>query len=56
MEADGAIVTPFGKYKGKALAELPSDYLKWVLAKSDHADAALASAIEDELVLRGEDF
>ena len=22
---------PFGKYKGKAIEDVPSDYLKWVL-------------------------
>jgi len=54
MKRNDAMTMPFGKYRGKAIAELPTDYLKWGFLKTEQADRALLSAIEDELVDRGE--
>ena len=42
-----AVVTmPFGKHRGKKLAEIPPDYLLWLLDNADHLDRYLRSAIE----------
>ena len=35
--ASGAVRMPWGRHEGDALAQIPSDYLRWIL---DHADAA----------------
>lgn len=35
----------FGKYRGKALSELPKDYVKWLLEKADNVDKDLRAAL-----------
>ena len=35
----------FGKHKGKALAELPKDYVQWLLNKCENLDADLRTAL-----------
>lgn len=36
-ERAAAFVLPFGKHKGKKLAEVPRDYLEWAAHKMDNA-------------------
>jgi len=43
------VIMPFGKYKGRPLADVSSDYLAWVLAKCRNADPALLRAVRAEL-------
>jgi hypothetical protein len=45
---------PFGKYKGTEIAELPSDYLLWMLALDDLREP-LRSAVLREAVRRNEE-
>jgi len=46
---------PFGKYKGKRLARVPVDYLRWCLGAFRNLDDALRRAIEAEIARRGEE-
>ena len=39
----------FGKHKGTAIAELPKDYIQWLL-RQDDLDAYLRKALEMHLV------
>jgi hypothetical protein len=43
---------PFGKYKGKRLTKLPTDYLVWCRDKCDSLTEAMRAAIEEELADR----
>ena len=36
----------FGKHKGKALADLPKDYVQWLLTRADNVDKDLRRALE----------
>lgn len=40
---------PFGKHKGEDIADVPDDYLEWVLENVDITSDALADAIEAKL-------
>lgn len=40
---------PFGKHRGEALADIPSDYLRWVVRKANTADRTLKRRIHEEL-------
>jgi Putative quorum-sensing-regulated virulence factor len=40
-----AVRLNFGKYKGKAIAEVPADYLRWVLENVSNLSPAQRSAI-----------
>lgn len=42
---------PFGKYRGKPLADLPDDYLAWVLDTCQDISPTLRRAIESQLGL-----
>jgi hypothetical protein len=44
-----AMTMPFGKHKGRRLAEIPSHYLCWILNNCDHLDRRLRRAIEGHL-------
>jgi hypothetical protein len=48
-----SIKMPFGKYRGKRLISIPSEYLTWVL-ESEDLDAELRKAVVYELDRRGE--
>lgn len=37
---------PFGKHKGVALIDLPTDYIWWLLNKADNCDADLRASLE----------
>src|SRR5262245_26156367 len=43
---------PFGKYKGKRINKLPTDYLIWCRDKCDVLTEDLRTAIEEELASR----
>ncbi len=43
---------PFGKYKGKRLNKLPTDYLVWCRDKCDVLTEEMRAAIEEELADR----
>src|SRR5262245_9462338 len=43
---------PFGKYKGKRLNKLPTDYLVWCRDKCDSLTEQMPAAIEEELAVR----
>jgi uncharacterized protein (DUF3820 family) len=47
-------IVHFGKYKGKFLKEVPTDYIKWVI--SNHADTAVATMFSIELQRRDKKF
>ena len=36
---------PFGKHKGVPLAELPNNYIFWLLNKAENLDADLRTAL-----------
>jgi hypothetical protein len=40
---------PFGKHKGELLAEIPVDYLQWVISNLDSISDELNDAIEEEI-------
>ena len=44
--AYGSITMPFGKHRGKALSEIPVDYLLWCLDKMTALSRHLRRAIE----------
>jgi hypothetical protein len=44
---------PFGKHKGRPLADVPTDYLRWVLRETK-LSARLAAAVRAELASRGQ--
>lgn len=46
-------VMPFGKHKGKPIAELPKDYLEWALANMERLDAKLRKALTLSLEAQG---
>ncbi len=48
-----AFVMPFGKHRGKKLADVPSDYLRWVVAKAEMADGTIKALANEELKRRG---
>src|SRR5262249_34051147 len=43
---------PFGKYKGKRINKLPTDYLVWCRDKCDNLTDELRAAVEEELADR----
>lgn len=44
---------PFGKYEGKRLSEIATDYLKWLLREANIEDnKELATAVNEELKCR----
>jgi uncharacterized protein (DUF3820 family) len=43
---------PFGKHKGRPLAEVPADYLQW-FARTCRLSTGLRNAVADELARRG---
>lgn len=45
---------PFGKYRGRALSKVPSDYLHWCLENYLSLDEGLREDIQRELASRGE--
>ncbi|MBI1917788.1 MAG: DUF3820 family protein [Planctomycetes bacterium] len=45
---------PFGKYKGKRLSKLPTDYLVWCRDKCDNLTDELRAAVEEELADRSD--
>jgi len=47
---DGTLRITFGRYKGKTIEELPSDYLKFIRAQFD--DDRLVQAAGDEIAFR----
>ena len=49
---------PFGQHKGKALAEVDSDYLRWAIneAQAVRKDADLRASLEAELLSRARAF
>ena len=57
--ADGTYVMPFGKYRGKQVADCPRDYLNWLqeqdwmLEKRNHE---LLEAVECECALRDRSY
>jgi uncharacterized protein (DUF3820 family) len=45
------LAMPFGKYKGKRFADIPEDYLRWVL-RASYLEDGLRQAIDFELTMR----
>jgi len=45
LQSAEAVRLNFGKYKGKAIAEVPADYLRWVLENVSNLSPAQRSAI-----------
>ena len=45
LRAGWEVSIPFGKWKGKPLSQVPSDYLEWLLGNTDSIDAELRDAI-----------
>jgi hypothetical protein len=45
---------PWGKYRGKPLAEIPESYLRWVLEEASASGPTLREAIRFELDLPSE--
>lgn len=39
------MIMPFGKHKGEAVEDIPSDYLYWILYKSDIDDERIIEAV-----------
>jgi hypothetical protein len=52
VKMTGEITLPFGKHRDKPLADVPSDYLRWIVAECK-LSAALRKAVADELDRRG---
>jgi len=48
------VVMTFGKYQGKSLDVVPTEYLYWLLESTDieRTDAILADGVEQELIRR----
>lgn len=44
--------TPFGRFKGTALSEIPDGYVVWLLSRSDLREP-LRSALVNEAITRG---
>jgi uncharacterized protein (DUF3820 family) len=44
---------PFGKYEGKPLSEVPSDYLCWVFGGKERLSTGIHNALVAELERRG---
>jgi hypothetical protein len=49
--SSGETIMPWGKHSGKCIADIPSDYLKWIYDISD-ADDDLKEASEQEYFFR----
>ena len=43
---------PFGKHRGKDLADVPSDYLDWLLTRAENVAEWLRDAVYEELLVR----
>jgi hypothetical protein len=43
---------PFGMHKGRSLAEIPTDYLRWLLRECHNLTPWLRSAVEAQLEFR----
>lgn len=52
MSSHGFYRMPFGRYRGCALLEIPTNYLVWVIEKSDITDIDVRRAIRAELAWR----
>jgi hypothetical protein len=50
---DEAVVMPFGKYKGRVVADIPEDYLEW-FADNVKTKPALAEAVAKALGRTGQ--
>lgn len=50
MKHDSYAKMPWGKYKGKWLKEVPTDYLKWCVL--NYQDRGMAQWFADELMRR----
>ena len=48
-ETYGYVRMPFGKYKGLPLADIPTDYLVWVLENCDNVTFNLRTAIINQV-------
>src|SRR5688572_18176365 len=46
----------FGKHRGRAVADLPKGYLRWLLAECDQIEPWLARVVRQELSRRGERY
>ena len=46
---------PFGKHKGEQLADIPTDYLEWVLENCTNMKKELHVEIRNELAEREDD-
>src|SRR5262245_55294851 len=58
-EGEGDMVTasmPFGKHRGQRIADLNTNYLRWVLRECVNLDPFLHWQIESELCERGERY
>ena len=40
---------PFGKHKGRKLSDVPGDYLRWLLTRTDRISPDLKAAIQEQL-------
>jgi len=47
---DGTFQLPFGKFKGRTIEDVPSDYLKWL--RDNSSDEDILEACEAELSYR----
>jgi len=55
-KVDGTYKMPFGKHKGEALEDIPTDYLAWLsetLEAGKYNNDALIVEIENQIKLRG---
>ena len=43
---------PFGKYKGEAIEDLPTDYIEWLLGNVERLSSSVQRELENQLELR----
>lgn len=51
-ERRAPVLMPFGKYKGEAIEDVPSDYFRWLLENARALDHGLRKEIEAQLEMR----